>query len=80
MKQKLLDLFGWYGTVAIAGSYFLVSFKLLSPTGLSFQLLNVTGAVGLGLVSYSKRAYQPATLQLIWTLIGLGALAKAYLF
>ena len=74
MKEKLIEVFGWYGTVAIILAYALVSFSLLSAHTIWYQLLNGTGAVGIVLVSYHKRAFQPAVLNVIWTLIALVAI------
>ena len=48
--KKLIELFGWYGTVAIVAAYALVSFSVLQPTDITYQLLNGTGALGLMLV------------------------------
>lgn len=63
------EIIGWYGTVAIVGAYALNSFGLLDATNVWYQLLNGTGAVGIVLISLKKKAYQPATLNAIWTVI-----------
>jgi hypothetical protein len=39
-------------------------------------MLNGTGALGIVLISFHKRAYQPGVLNIIWTLIALVAIAK----
>jgi len=77
--RKLIEFYGWYGTVAIIGAYFLVSFSLLSAESLSYQLLNLTGALGISVVSYHKKVFQPAVLNLIWFLIALLAILKIIL-
>lgn len=66
---KLIEVLGWYGTVAIVGAYALVSFSMLSADSLVYQMLNGTGAIGIVAVSMHKRAYQPAVLNAIWTCI-----------
>ncbi|QQG37880.1 MAG: hypothetical protein HYS26_04630 [Candidatus Kaiserbacteria bacterium] len=68
-----LELFGWYGTVAIIGAYALVSFSVLQPSDLVYQLLNGTGAFGILAISYYKRTYQPAVLNAIWAIIAIVA-------
>ncbi len=70
------EIIGWYGTVAIVGAYFLSSFGLLSATSWPYQVLNLTGAIGIVVVSFAKRAYQPAALNAIWTVIAAIALVK----
>lgn len=69
-----VELFGWYGAVAIVLSYALVSFSYLEPTSMVYQLLNVTGALGIGVVSFYKKAYQLVVLNIIWTVIALVAI------
>ena len=65
---------GWYGTVAILIAYASVSFGWLTSDNLIFQLLNFTGAIGIVIISLLKKAYPPATLNIIWSIIALVAL------
>jgi hypothetical protein len=74
--KEFIELFGWYGTGAIILAYALVSLSVLEPTDLVYQLLNVTGALGVLGISIYKRAYQPAVLNVVWTLIALVAIMK----
>jgi hypothetical protein len=70
MNRKILEeLFGWYGTIAIVGAYACLSFGLITSDSLFFQILNGTGAVGIAYISFKKKAYQPAVLNIIWTII-----------
>ena len=71
-----VEIFGWYGMAAIVGAYALVSFSVIDAGSLLFQLLNVTGAVGILVVSWRKKVYQSVLLQLVWASIGLIALAQ----
>jgi len=73
---KLVTLYGWYGMVAIVLAYALVSFSLIEASGLTFQILNGTGALGIALVSFQRKAYQPGVLNVIWTLIAIVAVLK----
>lgn len=74
--KKFIELFGWYGTVAIVSAYALVSFSVLQPTDITYQILNGTGALGIVSVSFHNQAYQPGVLNIIWTLIALIAIFK----
>ncbi len=72
MSKKLIEeLFGWYGTITIVGAYALLSFGLITGDSLLFQILNGTGAVGIAYISLKKKAYQPAVLNIIWTIIAI---------
>lgn len=70
------EIVGWYGTGAILLAYFLVSFLIIAPTDFIYQLLNLTGAVGIVVVSLSKRDYPPAFLNLVWFFVALTSLIK----
>ncbi len=76
MKHFLLELLGWYGAAAILGAYALVSFGFLPPDSVLYQALNGTGAVGIVAVSLAKKAYQPAALNAVWTVIALVAIVR----
>lgn len=79
MNKIFIQSFGWYGVMAILGAYFLVSFSLISPSGLPYQLLNLTGSLGIALEAYSKKDLQPLWLNIIWMLIGVMVIAKIIL-
>ncbi len=72
-KKTLLEVAGWYGMAAILLAYGLVSFQAIQSDGIVYQLLNLTGAAGLAGISLSKRATQPALLNIIWAAIALVA-------
>ena len=76
MKNKMIEIFGWYGTVAIVLAYALTSFNLLLPDNIWYQILNGTGAVGIVILSFNKKAYQPGILNIIWTVIAIIAIIK----
>ena len=76
MNKKLAEIIGWYGTVAIVGAYALSSFNILSPQDIIYQILNLTGALGIVIISLRKKTYQPAVLNIIWTIIALIALLQ----
>jgi hypothetical protein len=79
MRNKLVEVYGWYGTVAIIGAYALSSFDVITSDNLIYQFLNLTGAIGIVLVSLTKKVYQPAALNSIWTIIAIFAIFKILL-
>jgi hypothetical protein len=74
--NKLVELYGWYGMAAILLAYALASFSVIDARGLPFQILNGTGALGIVLVSFRRKAYQPGVLNIAWTLIAIAAIIK----
>jgi hypothetical protein len=76
MKRQIIEIFGWYGTFAIIGAYALASFSILKSDGFIYQLLNVTGALGLMTIAYYKKVFQSVVLNIIWLIIGIVAIVK----
>lgn len=74
MKKNLIEIFGWYGMIAIVLAYALVSFSFISANSIWYQFLNGTGAVGIVIISLHKKAYQPGVLNIIWAVIALIAI------
>lgn len=72
----MIEIIGWYGTVAIVGAYFLNSFGKISAESKIYQMLNLTGALGIVAISTAKSAWQPAVLNAVWAVIGLIALVR----
>lgn len=76
MRQTMLSILGWYGALTIVLAYFLVSFKVVRADSAAYQLLNLTGALGIVSISLQKRAYQPAFLNIVWTVVAVVALIR----
>ena len=71
-----VEIFGWYGAIGLISAYALVSYSVLSPTSIWYQLLNLTAALGIVTVSFYKKTYQPGILNMMWSLVALIALLK----
>lgn len=76
MKIKAASLLGWYGVFAILGAYGLVNFNMVDVDSYVYQLLNLTGALGIVTVAAVKKDVQPMVLNTIWALIALVAVIK----
>lgn len=74
MNKKISDFFGWYGMIAILVAYALISFSILESNNIWYQVLNVTGGLGLALISFRQKAYQPGILNITWAIVGLIAI------
>lgn len=76
MKQKIIEALGWYGVLAILAAYALVTFTVIQAKSYPYQLLNLTGALGLVIEATSKRDQQPAALNIVWAVIALIAIIQ----
>jgi hypothetical protein len=74
----LADVAGWYGTAAILGAYALNSFGVLANDRRAYQLLNLTGALGVAWVCWRNATWQAFWLEAIWAGIALVALARGH--
>jgi hypothetical protein len=82
MSQRwrgLVEILGWYGLIAVVIAYATVSLSFVSPNSYVYQFLNLSGAVGLGLVAFVRKAYQNGVLNLVWGGIAVVALVRLIL-
>jgi len=79
MKSKLIEIFGWYGTIAIVLAYFLVSLSFLGANNIWYQILNVTGSLGIVIDAFYKKDYQPGVLNIIWIIIAVVAIMRMFM-
>lgn len=77
--NKYTEIAGWYGMLAILGAYSLVSFNLVQSDSLAFQLLNLTGALGLIVVAASKGVTQSVILNVFWAIVAIIALFNIFI-
>jgi len=73
-KQLFAEIAGWYGAIAILAAYTLVSFKVIPGDGLFFQLLNLTGALGILTISIYKKVKQSIVLNIFWGAVAIIAI------
>jgi hypothetical protein len=76
MRKWLAETIGWYGTTAVLGAFALLSFEVIGASSALFQWLNASGAAAIVFISYRKKAYEPATLNIVWCCIALISLAR----
>lgn len=74
--KKIIEAFSWYGVVAILAAYALVSFDIIRSDSIPYQLLNLTGAVGIVIDALYARNYQPAVLNTIWFVVAAMAIFR----
>lgn len=79
MTSIIIESLGWIGMALILYAFYASSNGILSPDSRTYQSINLVGSIGLIVVSWVKRAYQPALLNIIWTLISAVALVRGVL-
>jgi hypothetical protein len=76
LNRKAAEIAGWYGTVAIVAAYALVSFKAIPADGSIYQLLNLSGAIGIIVIALIKKVRQSVVLNVFWAAIAILALVR----
>jgi hypothetical protein len=74
--SRLTEAAGWYGMIALIVAYGLVSFSVIKGDGIEYQLLNLTGGLGLIVVAASKHVVQSVLLNIFWAAIGIIAIVR----
>lgn len=75
-KNLAIEILGWYGAAAILGAYTLMSFGSITSSDTVYQFLNLTGAIGIIVISVHKGARQPAVLNVFWAIVAAVALLQ----
>jgi hypothetical protein len=75
LNKTLSEIAGWYGAVAILFAYFLLSHHFIDR-GILYQILNITGALGIVWTTLMKKDWQPLILNAFWAIVGISALVK----
>ncbi len=74
--MKLADILGWVGSVEILAAFGLNSFQKMKSDSVTFQLLNLSGALFLIINSVAHEAYPFTFINSVWFVISLSALVK----
>lgn len=74
--KLLIEVIGWAGALMILIAYGLLSAGKMSGRSVSYQMLNVVGALGFVINSGYNGALPSAALNVIWVGIGVFALAR----
>ena len=75
-QSMVVDGLGWLGALCVVLPYGLVSTGRLTGTSRTFVALNIAGGVFLFVNTWYHQAYPSAVVNVIWTAIGLYAIAR----
>ena len=69
---------GWAGTILVVVAFFLNSNNELSSSDKRYELMNLFGALGIGINVFHNHAWPAFVLQIIWGLIAILSLIKPH--
>ena len=74
----LVEIAGWTGAVLILSAYLLLSMGRLTGQSVVYQGMNVAGAAGFIVNGWWHGAIPSAALNVVWMMIGAGALLRIH--
>jgi hypothetical protein len=74
MNPRLANGLGWYGAIAFLVGYALISFGLLPAESILYQSIVLTAAIGLVIISTTKKVFQTVLLNGLTAAIALAAI------
>lgn len=78
-KEKVLvDFLGWYGMVAILIAFALITYNVLTTQSALWQILNLTGSIGIAVNALSRRAMPEVWLNIIFSLVAISGLYQIF--
>lgn len=77
MRRVIAEICGWYGIAAILTAYACVNFAVIDSQHYIYQILNLTGAIGVIVVSIYKRVWQTLVLNIVWVAIAVVGLIRS---
>ena len=72
----LTQICGWIGTFLIVLAYYLVSNKKINADSMTYQWINLIGALAIGVHVFQQKAWAAVTLEIVWAIIAIGALIR----
>jgi paired small multidrug resistance pump len=75
-KFMFYQIIGFAGTILVVLAYFLNSFKKEKLNIYIYQILNLFGAIFIGINVFKQEAWPALVLQIIWVIIALYSLFK----
>jgi len=76
MEEIVIQIIGWVGTFLIVLAYYLLSGDHITAKSSAYQIINLFGAIGVGINVWHQKAWPAVTLEIVWALIATGALSR----
>ncbi len=72
--ELLINILGWIGSIEVVAAYALNSSQKIKSDSMTFQMLNLTGAIFLIINSIYKEAYPFTFINTVWAVIAIVAI------
>jgi hypothetical protein len=75
-RDSYYELFGWLGTGLIISSYSLLSTGVISGSDYTYHIMVLIGSLGVAIISYLRKIYQPLVINAFFVAIAIIALIR----
>jgi hypothetical protein len=72
--ELFINILGWIGSIEVVAAYALNSSQKIKSDSITFQTLNLTGAIFLIINSIYKEAYPFTFINIVWAIIAVVAI------
>jgi hypothetical protein len=79
VRKTMSSILGWYGVAAIITAYAMLTFGIFDAGNLWYQVMNLTGAIGIIVDAVADKNTQPVVLNIFWVLIAVWAIIQRVL-
>lgn len=73
----IVQIIGWAGAVLVILAYVLVTSDKIEGESKLYQVLNLFGAVGVGVSVFQQKAWPALAIQVVWGVVALMALLNS---
>ena len=74
--EIFIQILGWVGTLLIVLAYYLSSHKKINIHETPYKLMNLVGAICIGINVFHQSAWPSVALQSIWALVAISSLFR----
>jgi nicotinamide riboside transporter PnuC len=78
-SDKMSENLGWLGAIAVLSGYALLSIGLIKGDSFLYHGLMLIGSVGLAIITYRRRTYQPFIVNLVFSILAALAITRLLL-
>lgn len=78
-RSDIAEGIGWIGSIAILGSYFLLSFGIIDGKSYTYHSLVLFGSIGLAIITYRHRAFQSFVVNTAFFIFATIALVRLFI-
>lgn len=69
MRKLIEEIIGWVGSACILMAFLLTTLEMRVPISVDVLLLNLFGSLGVGWITWKRRAYPALALNLVWAFV-----------